>query len=340
MSPIVFLAAVAYAWLSAGASGVGRRSARATNGTNRAPWGNRHGTTTAVSALAIVASVVLSACGLSPAGTGGPAGPEQRAPSATEAEIAQVPTMEAPSPRPSVALAEPSASPSPASPLPAYVSHGSRNRKWIALTFDADMYRWMYAERDRVSEVDLRIVDLLEQTHTPATIFVNGLFVRAYPNLVKRLADDPGIELANHSWDHAGWTRNCPNSTPIQPPMTKRTEVTKTEAIVKDVTGVEIQYFRFPGFCHATSDVTLVRSLGEYSIGSDCFFGDTYGWSAQRQVASVERGCTSGSIVVTHLNGPPYHANVYEALKILIPWWKKHGWTIVSVGQMLGHPTP
>ncbi len=39
---------------------------------------------------------------------------------------------------------------------------------------------------------------------------------------------------------------------------------------------------------------------------------------AQRQVASVERGCTSGSIVVTHLNGAPVHPNVYEALKTLI----------------------
>jgi len=278
---------------------------------------------------AVAASVVLSACGLTTAVTGGPAGPE-RAPSA----------METPAPSGSVALPEPSASPSPAPPLRAYISHGSRSRKWIALTFDADMYRWMYAERDRVPEVDLRIVDLLEQTHTPATIFVNGLFVRAYPDLVKRLAGDPGIELANHSWDHAGWTRDCPYSRPIQPPMTRRTEVTKTEAIVRDVTGVEIQYFRFPGFCHTTSDVTLVRSLGEYSIGSDCFFGDTYGWSARRQVASVERGCTSGSIVVTHLNGPPYHANVYEALRVLIPWWKEHGWTVVNVGQMLGHPTP
>src|SRR2546428_4936762 len=106
-------------------------------------------------------------------------------------------------------------------PLPFYADHGPRTRRWIALTFDADMYPWMYAERDRVSLVDPRIVDLLEKTHTAATIFLNGLFVEAFPALVKRLARDPTIELANHSWDHAGWTTDCPNTTPIASPMTR-----------------------------------------------------------------------------------------------------------------------
>ncbi len=201
------------------------------------------------------------------------------------------------------------------------------------------MYPWMYAERDRVSMVDLRIVDLLEATQTRATIFLNGLFVQAYPALVKRLAGNPNVELANHSWDHAGWTSDCPNTTPIRWPMTKRTEVTTTAAIIDRLTGVKVRYFRFPGFCETTADVALVRSLGETSIGSDCLFGDAFGWSAQRQVESVEGGCSRGSIVVTHLNGPPFHPDVYEALRTLIPWWKAHGWTVVTVGQLLGHPT-
>jgi peptidoglycan/xylan/chitin deacetylase (PgdA/CDA1 family) len=248
-----------------------------------------------------------------------------------------------PSPSPSLPM------PSPPAPgravavpgsLPAYVNRGSRTKKWIALTFDADMYPWMYAERDRVSLVDPRIVDLLEETHTSATIFLNGLFVEAYPALVNRLARDRNIELANHSWDHAGWTADCANTTPIRSPMTTRSEVMKTEAIVRRLTGVEVQFFRFPGFCRTNRDVALVHSLGEVSIGSDCFFGDTLGWSVRRQIASVEGGCTRGSIVITHINCPPYHPNVYEALETLIPWWRAHGWTIVTVGELLGDPTP
>ncbi len=303
--------------------------------------------------LTLAVSIAMAACGATPVPPTetSTSHPEGASPTTTTLAMPSVGRLASPSQ--SAATSEPSSSP-PKSPgptqsprpktgsnsLPAYVSHGPRTRKWIALTFDADMYPWMYAERDRVSMVDLRIVDLLEATHTPATIFLNGLFVRAYSALTKRLASNPNIELANHSWDHAGWISDCRNTTPIRPPMTRRTEVTTTEAIIDRVTGVKVQFFRFPGFCSTSSDVALVRSLGETSIGSDCFFGDAFGWSARRQVASVEGGCIRGSIVVTHLNGPPFHPYVYEALKTLIPWWKARGWKVVTVGQLLGHPTP
>jgi peptidoglycan/xylan/chitin deacetylase (PgdA/CDA1 family) len=295
--------------------------------------------------LAIGVAISLAACGLNQTPPVAPTG------QATPWLVTPMASSASPSASQPVASAVPPASVPPASPpaigpvvparsLPSYVNHGSRTKKWIALTFDADMYAWMYTERDRVSLVDRRIVDLLEKTHTPATIFLNGLFAEAYPSLIKRLGGDPTIELANHSWDHAGWTADCPNTTPIRPPMTERTEVIMTEAIVSRLTGVQVHFFRFPGFCRTSREVGLVRTLGEHSIGSDCFFGDTLGWSARRQIASVERGCTRGSIVVTHLNGPPFHPNVYEALETLIPWWKAHGWTIVTVGRLLGDLTP
>jgi peptidoglycan/xylan/chitin deacetylase (PgdA/CDA1 family) len=222
--------------------------------------------------------------------------------------------------------------------LPPYVSRGPGSKKLIVLTFDADMYPWMYVQRDAIPELDPRIIDLLETTHTPATIFLNGLWAKAYPKVVKRLVADPRIELANHSWDHAAWTTPCPNTTPIAPPMTERTEVTDVASLVRRRTAITVRLFRFPGGCHTNAELSVVRSLGEEPVGWSCFFGDTYGWSAAAQVASVEHGCTPGSIVITHLNGPPFHPNVYEALETLIPWWKEHGWTVANVGTMLGLP--
>jgi len=193
----------------------------------------------------------------------------------------------------------------------------------------------MYAQRNRVSLVDLRIVDLLERTRTPATVFVNGLFAKAYPALIQRLARDPWIELANHSWDHAGWTPSCPAMIPISAPMTRRLEVTMTAQIVARLTGIHLTYFRFPAFCGTSADVAFVHALGETVIGSTCFFGDSRHWSAALQVASVERGCGWGSIVVAHLNGPPYGPNTHEALATLIPWWRAHSWRVVTVGTLL-----
>jgi peptidoglycan/xylan/chitin deacetylase (PgdA/CDA1 family) len=225
--------------------------------------------------------------------------------------------------------------------LPAgYTYRGSSKRKWIALTFDEDVRPGMYAVRNKTRWYDPRIIDLLERTGTPATIFLNGLFAKAYPKVLQRLAANPNIELANHSWDHQGWTATCgPNDPLIVPPMTKRQEVTATARIVKRLTGIKLRYFRFPNGCHTTADVRLVRSLGEASIGWSCAFGDGLGLSASRQVRNVQQTCGRGMIVVTHLDGPPYHQGVYEALKQLIPWWKSHGWRVVTVGTMLGAPT-
>ena len=222
-------------------------------------------------------------------------------------------------------------------PLPAgYTYRGPSTHKWIVLTFDEDVRPGMYAVRDKIRWYDPRIIDLLESTGTPATIFLNGLFAKAYPDVLRRLAADPNLELANHSWDHQGWTATCgPNDPLIVPPMTKRTEVTDTARIVKRLTGIKLRYFRFPNGCHTTADVRLVRSLGEASIGWSCAFGDGLGLSAARQVRNVQQTCGRGMIVVTHLDGPPYHQGVYEALKQLIPWWKQHGWRVVTVSTML-----
>jgi peptidoglycan-N-acetylglucosamine deacetylase len=290
----------------------------------------------AVRVLAALLSVAVAGCAIGSGGLVGAAASVTSPPSAADSTDRQtaVPAV-AGSTSPTVPTM-----PAAQVPLPDYINRGSPRRKWIALTIDADMYPWMYAERDRVSLIDLRIVDLLERTHTPATIFLNGLFAQAYPDVVERLAADPTIELGNHSWDHAGWTAGCPESSPIAAPMTKRSEVTRTAGIVAQLTGRAPQFFRFPGFCRAGADVRLVLSLGEVPVGAGCAFGDTFGWSARRQVTAVQEGCGRGSIVVTHLNGAPYHPNVYEALETLIPWWKSHGWTIVNVGQMFSLQSP
>ena len=70
-----------------------------------------------------------------------------------------------------------------------------------ALTFDADMTPEMWArlESGRVkSYANVKIIDLLEEESVPATFFLTGMWVKRYPELTHRLADNPRFELANH----------------------------------------------------------------------------------------------------------------------------------------------
>lgn len=239
-----------------------------------------------------------------------------------------------------------SATPKPSKapkPLPAYVIHGKRNGdpKVIALTMDADMYPWMYADRSSYTEYDPRVIQLLESSGIHATIFANGLYVKAYPDVIKSLSKQPGIEIGNHSWDHGYWP-GCQAKDPAASPIfSKSGEITEAAQIIQKTVGYKPDWFRFGGFCYGDpSNLELVKSLGEWPVGVDCFFGDSAGWSAAKQIANVQNTCSNGSIVVTHLDNTRYHPDVYEALKALIPWWKKNGWQVVNVTELMGQSPP
>lgn len=242
----------------------------------------------------------------------------------------------------------PSASPTPKpskgpKPLPPYVTKGPKGKngeKVLALTFDADMYPFMYPTHDTTNKYDPRVIKLIEDNDLHATIFANGLYVKAFPDLIKELSKQPGIEIANHSWDHGAWP-GCAARDPAAPPVTdKKAEITKAAKIIEDTVGYKPDWFRFGGFCYgSTSDLDLVKSQGEWPVGNSCFFGDSARYTAAEQIASV-KACPNGGIVVTHLNNGVYHPNIYEALKGLIPWWKANGWTIVNITELMGQGPP
>ena len=101
--------------------------------------------------------------------------------------------------------------------------------------------------------------------------------------------------------------------------MTKTTEVTKVEDIVKKVTGIKVRYFRYPGGCYGGSDLNSVKALGERPIGWDCYFGDSLNWTASQQVANVKDSCQQR---LDRDHAPQRAAvprGVYKALKVLHP---------------------
>lgn len=309
-------------------------------------------------ATLLASMLVLAACSNNPTPTGStapqPSGIPGGAPTPGESLVSSSPAPLGSPPGSSTApgasaspgpgtSAVPLASSTPGQPLPAYITHGKRKGpvKRLALTFDADMYPFMYANIANYTEYDPRVIKLLKDNNVHATIFANGLYLKAYPDLIKELAKQPGIEIGNHSWDHGAWP-GCQAGDPLAPPVTnKKAEITKAAAIIEATVGYKSDWFRFPGFCYGSAtNLDLVKSLGEWPVGNDCFFGDSAGWSTSRQVTSVKNGCTNGSIVVTHLNNQKYHPNIYEALKQLIPWWQANGWEIVNVTELMGQSPP
>jgi peptidoglycan/xylan/chitin deacetylase (PgdA/CDA1 family) len=230
----------------------------------------------------------------------------------------------------------PAARPRPVAPK--LISHGDRSRREVAVTFDADM-TWQMLAALRKGKVkswyDQEIVRFLRATHTPATIFLTGLWTKTYPNVVRSLARDPLFELENHSYDHAAWTGNCYDLPGVTSLRRKLFEVLGAANEIAKVTGRYPRYFRFPGGCFTKGDVRLVAATGEQVVGWDVVSGDPF----QPDPVPIERmvldGVKPGSIIVMHLMGAPNAPATATALKAVVPVLKARGYRFVTVKALL-----
>jgi peptidoglycan/xylan/chitin deacetylase (PgdA/CDA1 family) len=263
----------------------------------------------------MVALVGLAGCGGSAATAG--------APSAT-------PSTSSPSP--------PSTTAAPPKPTEvAEFDHGPRTRKWVALTFDADMTRAMLGRLRSGQQrtwYDAAVVHELEATHTPATIFLTGLWTLQYPNVVRTLAHNRLFELENHSVDHSGWL-SCYGLPIVHGELSKRAEVVGAAADIRRVAGVTPSYFRFPGGCHSQSDLRLVASTGERAVGWDVVSGDPFQPNPQPIVTQVLDDVRPGSIVIMHIVGPPNAPATGQALPVIINDLRARGYRFVTVRQLI-----
>lgn len=163
--------------------------------------------------------------------------------------------------------------------------------KYIAFTFDDG------PSKDATN----RILDTLQKYNGRATFFVLGTRVGSYPDEVKR-AYSMGCEIGSHSWSHANLRKISEQE--------RKQEINKTNAIVKEVIGVEPTLFRVPygDYKGIQSDFNL--PLIQWSIDTeDWRYKDKPGsgrTQAQRNadmqkiISSVVDHATGGEIVLMH----------------------------------------
>jgi len=217
--------------------------------------------------------------------------------------------------------------------VPAVGSAASAAKKTVYLTFDADMTPGMLA-RLKNGEVagwyDQGLVDYLLQNKIPATIFVTGLFVKAYPDLVKSLAASGNITIGNHTYDHDAFTDKCYGLRQVGTDARKRWEMLTTQLIIEKTAGVKPTLFRYPGLCSSSLDDVIVRAAGLTPVGANVVSGDAF----NSDVSAIEREVLfrvkNGSVVLMHLGGPnaPASAAVLEKIK---PELEKRGFVFAKL---------
>ena len=222
--------------------------------------------------------------------------------------------------------------------VPEVIFNGPRDVPKVALTFDtafnADTAA-LVASGVYPPQVNVRALDYLQASGTPATVFITGVWAQAYPEVMKRLASTPGMEIENHTWSHLGWTADCYGLAGPADEAAARQEIVHTSQLIALYTKSAPAYIRFPALCHDDEDVALAAQNGETTVDADVTYHDTGATDPAPVVAGILSQVQNGSIILLHLNGQPNAAVTEQILQQLVPALKARGLQPVTLSELL-----
>jgi peptidoglycan-N-acetylglucosamine deacetylase len=186
---------------------------------------------------------------------------------------------------------------------PPVIDHGPRSGNHVALTFDSNMtvsMRAKLARHEAESYANVRVLDILERQHVPATFFLTGMWVEQYPDVTRRIAANPDFELANHTYSDRAYTSNC-YSQPMMPTAEMATDIVHTFDLIRAYGGHQTNYFRFPGLCSNRAALAAIASTHVTVIRGDVVSDDAFATAVAPIVHAVLTRVRAGSIVIMHI---------------------------------------
>jgi peptidoglycan/xylan/chitin deacetylase (PgdA/CDA1 family) len=199
------------------------------------------------------------------------------------------------------------------------VSHGPRDKRAVAITFDD-------GPNDRYT---LEIARILDDHDAKGTFFVVGKAVDERPDIVRALKDD-GHLIGNHSYHHDYWRWLDP----------RYPELERTQRSVRRRAGVCPTFYRAP---HGQHTPFMARVLGDHGmtmVGWDVSAGDWKAHDAHEVARTVGDDAQPGSIIVLHdgLDGGVTgdRSVVVRALPMILDKLERRGLKPVRLDALLG----
>ncbi len=197
----------------------------------------------------------------------------------------------------------------------AALSHGKREEKTIALTFDDGPHPRYTGE----------ILDLLERYRIKATFFMIGGNVELYPEIAKRVFQE-GHEIGSHTYSHPHMLRL--SSAEL------KCEIQKTEQALAKLNISKPTLFRPPEGYRTKEQSQIVKDAGYTMV---VWSLDTHDWKSVPSANIVQHACANvrgGDILLFHdyISG---QNTTITALKTLIPKLLEDGYRFVSVSELI-----
>ena len=225
------------------------------------------------------------------------------------------------------AATTPTPTPAPACSVPARLAGREVERlpvqdKVVALTFDAG------ANSDAVPS----ILTTLAERRAPATFFLTGRFVEAFPKRSARIG--ARYLVGNHTNTH-------PDLTTLTDRQVRR-QVRTAEALILAGTGQDPRrFFRFPYGARTQHLVNLLNGLCyvpfRWTVDTLGWKGTSGGQSVRSVVRRVVGGEQPGEVVLMHVGANPDDGSTLDAdaLPRVITRLRADGYTLVRLSRVL-----
>ncbi|MDH7577084.1 MAG: polysaccharide deacetylase family protein [Bacillota bacterium] len=184
--------------------------------------------------------------------------------------------------------------------------------KKVAISFDA---AWG-------ADYTPRLLEILRENKLKTTFFLTGIWVKKYPEMVKRIAAE-GHELGNHSSTH-------PHCAALSQEEFKK-ELLENEEMIYQLTGKRTRLFRPPFGEYSNDVIKTARGLGYEVIQWSVDSLDWQEAGAEVMVDRVLNNIQPGAIVLFHNNA----RYTTEALPIIIKELQKLGYKILPISELL-----
>ncbi len=198
-------------------------------------------------------------------------------------------------------------------------------KKIIALTFDDGP--WPTTTKE--------ILAILAQYNIKATFFQVGNLEEQYRDIAQAVAS-AGHEICTHTYDHAAGNGKGVNLGYMSDSEIIA-EVQKGFAAIQSTTGETSTVLRAPGGNFGVREWNLLDGIITSEIGWDI---DTRDWNTPGVNAIVQQieKATAGDIILCH-DGGGDRSQTVSALKIAIPYLIEHGFTFVTVSDLINQST-
>lgn len=194
------------------------------------------------------------------------------------------------------------------------IHHGEKNRKQVALTYDAG---------DEAGATET-LLDILSKHQVNSTFFLTGQWVEKNPMLAKRLVEE-GHEIGNHSYDHPDFTKLTDKQI--------RSQVKRCEKTIMRIIGKSCRpLFRPP---YGEWNKQVLKSVGASGYKYCVHWSiDTVDWKlkgVQNILDRILKNIKHNDIVLMHLQ----YLETAQATDIVIPLLKEQQFELVTVGELL-----